>query len=285
MKLIVVARTFLAVSGALLQSVFILVGMAWADADTRFTPSAENCPASFDVVDLGTWTFDATGEALFDYGGLLYQVTQSTALKPDQILCLEPSGVKTGTQMLDGKPVPLVQQFVDRDMGARFIQRASGDYVQDVVAGRVTPFETNQQAASVIAAKTIEFFKYVETSADQGRAVSKGPNYTCIYDPENSNLAGEGNYSCVVSIEGLLNPNVYFQCYRWAVSCRAIFQPAEAIVVSIEAGPLKHWKEASRIQSIPRAVVFWSELVLSSIKNFEASIVPRGREDTKGTVD
>lgn len=284
-KALEIARKLFAASCALPLFLFGFESMAWAQSDLSPSPSAENCPGSFTVVDLGTWTIDKTGASVFDYGGLLYQVTSSSVLGRDQVLCLEPSGVKTSMQVRDGNPVPLVQHFVDVDMGARLIQRASGDYVQDVVAGRVTSFQTNALAVAAIEKKIVQFFTNVETAADRGNAVSKGPNFACIFDAENPSLTEYGNYFCVASIEGLPHPDAYFQCSRWGETCFAIFQPASAIAIKIEAGPLTHWEEASRIKSISDAVSFWSDLILSSTKNFEASIVPRGPEDITETID
>lgn len=285
MKVIDMVANFRAASGALSLFMFVLNSNAWADSNPGFTASAENCPASFNVVDLGTWTIDDTGEAVFDYGGLLYRVTQNSPYGRDQVLCLEPTADEAGTQMSGGSPVPLVQHFVDVDIGARFIQRASGDYVEDVVAGHVTPFQSNELAVAAINEKILWFFKWVETAADRGDAVSSGPNYTCIFDPENPGLTGDGNYTCVASIDGLPYPETYLHCSRWGGGCFAIFQPATSIVITIQAGSLKHWEEASRIRGIPDTVSFWSDLILASSRNFKSSIVPRGRVEITEEVD
>ena len=245
-----------------------------ADADPGPFSVSESCPDAFDIVDLGQWGQDEQGNPALDYGGVLYRVTPFTG--SEIIRCVSPDALGGRRQFLDGRPVPLVTSLVDGDLGRRFIQRSYGDYVQDVVKGSITQHPSQQSAFEAVEGKRrAQFTGWTATADDDRYVLDQGTGYACLREPNNPQLEGDGNYTCLANIEGMPHPDTFFRCAQFGGGCYAEFSLEAGISIRLNGGPLRHWSEAASARSIQEAVTFWSVLVLATIENFQSGIVPR----------
>lgn len=258
----------------------ITVTTAWGESQGNWSVWHENCPADFDVVDLGRWTTNEAGDKKLDYGGVLYQVTRSDSPWQDLMSCVHLDDLDGRVQILNGKPVPLVRAFLDGDIGLRYIRRPYGDYVGDVVHGYlITVVPEGSPLPKTEERNRNDFLGWLRTSDDRGNTVALGPNYTCLFDPKNPTLVGDGSYACLVTIDEAPFPHSFIRCGRWVGGCSAEFSLSQEVVVRLSGDYLDHWEEADRVTSIPEVIEFWSILIDASVSNFEASVVPRGREE------
>lgn len=242
--------------------------------------SENNCPAAFEVVDLGKWVDDNAGGKKLDYGGLLYHLKSPSRDHAhgakDLVICISPDKLGGRRQLLDGLPVPLVTQLSDGDLGWHFVRRPSGDYVGIQATGVIFQMESAERAFEAVEAKRrADFTGWAATAAKRDQALEEGPGYTCLFKAANPTLEGYGNYTCIATIEGMPNHDTYFRCSKWGGSCFADYSLPEGVKIRIQAESLRHWKEAARMRSIPDAVSFWSPFILTSVDNFYSAIIPR----------
>lgn len=265
---------------------FVLSNTAWAESLRELTAPRKDCPAQFDVVDLGKWEVNEDGDNVLDYGGVLYRVTSTSDALQDLIDCIAPEDLGGRVQLLDGKPVPLARSIYDRDLGFRYYRRPSGDFMGDWVAGSIKAARSQGPAGSGAEIRNREDFAlWLATANENGKAVASGADYTCIFDPENPDLSGYGNYTCLVTFDNAPLQDAYLHCSEWGGRCFAEFTLSPGMEIRLQAPYLPRWEAASRVKTFPEALRFWSELIFASIESFNANVVPRGREEIQQVGD
>lgn len=264
----------------------LLGGAAYAEGGGTSSWRHKTCPADFDVVDLGRWTTNDEGKSVRAYGGILYKVTPTGPTWQDMIWCIPPEDLDGQVQLLDGKPVPLVQSYRDGDLGLRYIQKPYGDYVRDIVAGYVMVGSPQGPLEARVEDENRKgFLASRETAKDRGKVVSSGENFTCVHAPEVPTQSEHPSYGCLVTLDGAPFPDTHILCGRWVGGCSAEFSVTQDLSIWLRGDSIDRLSEAPLAESMPDALEYWSALVRASIENFEANVVPRGREVFTGGGD
>ncbi|WP_415402445.1 hypothetical protein [Tateyamaria sp. SN3-11] len=231
--------------------------MAWVDSVGNTLAGQEKRPADFDVVDLGRWITNDEGNSVLGYGGALYKVTPSNKPRRDSVWCIHPDDLEGWVQLLDGKPVPLVKSYRDGDLLLQYIQKPYGDFVHEVVAGKISPtIPKGSSVAPIEDRNRRDFANWLHGANDRGQAVSSGPNFTCMFDPKNPTLSGNSSYACLATIAGAPFSDTFIRCGGWLGGCSAEFSLTQEISIRLVGGHLHRSGGAVLIESIPETIEF-----------------------------
>lgn len=234
-----------------------------------YTNLGENCPTKFRIVDLGVWAEDNLSPTPHRFGGVLIDVgmqdKSETYLKNSRIDCAVPPN-DAPIPFNNGLPVALATAVNLRMLELQYLGVA-----------RIGNRGNAKNAYDTLERRNAEVFKAWEAKAKSGESgfsISKGIRHTCLFDPSNATLSGEGNYTCLLVVVGMPNPNTLVGCNKWR-GCTAEFSFLNGLSFRISVAKPKDMQTADVPRNIGDAVSFWNEYILTFRSAFESVIIAR----------
>lgn len=235
-----------------------------------YTNLGESCPAKFRIVDLGVWAEDGLSPTPHRFGGVLIDVgmqdKSETYLYNSRIDCAILPNDDAPIPFRNGLPIALATSVNLRTLKLKYLGVAS-------IGNRGSA----KNAYDTLERRNAEAFRTWEASAksgESGRSIEKGVRHTCLYDPSNPTLSGEGNYTCLLVIDGMPNPNTLVGCNAWG-GCTAEFSFLNGLSFRISVPRPKDMQTADVPMNIGHAVIFWNKYILSFRSAFENAIIER----------
>jgi hypothetical protein len=247
---------------------YLLIGFWCVSPATAYTNLGETCPDRFQIVDLGIRVHDNLGPTPHRYGGILIdagiQDKSEDYLTNSRIDCAVLPDKNATIPYRNGLPIALGASTSLRTLKLRFLAGVS-----------IGNLGSAEHAYKITEGRRAEIFAaWVSNRKIDSEIVSSGSHHTCLYDLSNPELTGEGNYACLLTIQGMPNPNTFINCNKWR-GCFAEFTSYDGLSFRISV-PLPKEMSVAEVPRGPLEVAqFWNDFVLSFKSTFEDAIIPR----------